>query len=214
MSTMKKTITSMGAAICLLAMGHSAWAQDMHKGHNMGAAADPHAGHKMEKNADVVRTEIAVAITATPLVRQDGSKTTLLKELEGNKPTVVAFFYTSCTTVCPVTSQILLNTQDLLGKDLEGARILSVSIDPEHDTPARLAAYSKKFGAKPQWLMYTGTQQNSAAVQKAFGAYRGDKMNHVPLIFVNSGAGKTWVQLKGFPTAEQVVKELNEQKRS
>jgi protein SCO1 len=190
----------------------AALAQDMHKGHNMGA--DPHAGHKMDKNADVVRTELEVAISATPLVRQDGTKTTLLKELEGNKPTVLAFFYTSCTTVCPVTSQILSNAQDLLGKDLEGARIVSISIDPEHDTPARLAAYSKKFAAKPQWQMYTGTTQNSAAVQKAFGAYRGDKMNHVPLFFVNTGGNKSWVQLKGFPTAEQVVKELVVQKRS
>jgi protein SCO1/2 len=212
----------------MLAMSHSAWAQDMHKGHTMPAAkaadphaghkmsagVDPHAGHKVDKNADVVRSEIAVTIPSNPLVRQDGSKTTLLKELEGDKPTVLAFFYTSCTTVCPVTSQILSNTQDLLGKAIEGARILSISIDPEYDTPARLAAYSKKFGAKPQWLMYTGTQQNSAAVQKAFGAYRGDKMNHVPIIFIKSGANNAWVQLKGFPTAEQVVKELNEQKRS
>jgi protein SCO1/2 len=147
-------------------------------------------------------------------VRQDGSKTTLQKELEGDKPTVLAFFYTSCTTICPVTNQIFSNAQDLLGKDLERARFVSISVDPEHDTPARLAAYSKKFGAKPQWVMYTGTQQNSVAAQKAFGAYRGDKMNHVPLIFINSGAGKPWVQLQGFPTAEQVVKELNEQKRS
>lgn len=200
---MKKTIASFGVVVCMLAVCQSAWAQhDMHK------------GHKMDKNAEVVRAEIEVAMSATPMVRQDGSKTTLQKELEGNKPTVLAFFYTSCTTVCPVTSQILSNTQDLLGKDLEGARILSISIDPEHDTPARLTAYSKKFGAKPQWLMYTGTQQNSAAVQKAFGAYRGDKMNHVPLIYVNTGVSKTWVQLKGFPTAEQVVKELNQQKRS
>jgi protein SCO1 len=202
MKTMKKAIANFGVAVCLLAIGQGAWAHDMHK------------GHMMDKNADVVRTEVEITIPATPLVRQDGTKTTLLKELEGNKPTVLAFFYTSCTTVCPVTNQILSNAQDLLGKDLEGARILSISIDPEHDTASRLAAYSKKFGAKPQWLMYTGTQQNSAAVQKAFGAYRGDKMNHVPLIFVNSGTGKAWVQLKGFPTAEQVVKELKEQKRS
>ena len=207
---MKRWMTSFGFAVGVMT---AAMAADPHAGHNMGAGADPHAGHKVDLKADVMRSEVEFTIPATPLLRQDGSKTTLLKELEGNKPTVLAFFYTSCTTVCPVTSQILSNTQDLLGKDLANARIVSISIDPEYDTPARLAAYSEKFGAKPQWQMYTGTQQNSVAAQRAFGAYRGDKMNHVPLIFINAGGKKSWVQLKGFPSAEQVVKELNLQKR-
>jgi protein SCO1/2 len=148
------------------------------------------------------------------LVRQDGSKTTLSKELDGNKPTVLAFFYTSCTTVCPVTSQILAGTQALLGKELKGARIISISIDPEYDTPERLNAYRKKFDAQPEWQHYTGTLADSIAAQKVFGAYRGDKMNHVPLIFVNGGGKKSWVQLQGFPSAEQVVKEFHEQKSS
>jgi protein SCO1/2 len=48
-------------------------------------------------------------------------------------------------------------------------------------------------------------------VQKAFKAYQGDKMNHLPLIFINGGGKKAWVRLEGFPTAAQVVKELQDQ---
>ena len=62
-----------------------------------------------------------------------------------------------------------------------------------------------------QWQHYTGTLANSVAIQKAFGAYRGDKMNHVPLMFINGGGKKNWVQLEGFPSAEQVVKEYRDQ---
>jgi len=186
-------------ALTVIGNGYS-WAQDAHSGHDMSEA--------------VKRSMVNVKITPTPLVRQDGTKTTLSKELEGNKPTVLAFFYTSCSTVCPVTSQILAGIQNLLGKDLEDARIISISLDPEYDTPKRILAYSKKFDAKPQWQHFTGTLQGSIAAQKAFGAYRGDKMNHSPLIFVNSGGMKSWVQLEGFPSAEQVFKELQSQKSS
>ena len=204
-----------------MALG-TAWAQDAHsghdmsqmKGHDMSTMADPHAGHVADTKAPVTRSMMEFKLTPTPLVRADGTKTTLVKELEGNKPTVLAFFYTSCTTVCPVTTQILAGTQALLGKDMQGARILSISIDPEYDTPERLSAYRKKFDAQPQWQHYTGTLKDSIAAQKVFGAYRGDKMNHEPLIFVNGGGKKSWVQLKGFPSAEQVVKEFNEQKKS
>jgi protein SCO1/2 len=189
---------------------------DPHAGHDMSAMdpnapVDPHAHHHADMEAKVMRSMVDVKIAATPLVRQDGARTTLAKELGGKKPTVLAFIYTSCTTVCPVTSQILSRTQDLLGADLAKARIVSISIDPEYDTPQRLTAYAEKFGALPQWQHYTGSLANSVAVQKAFGAFRGDKMNHVPLFFINGGGKADWVQLEGFPSAEQLVKEFREQ---
>jgi protein SCO1 len=194
--------------------GAAVWAQDAHAGHDM-AAMDPHAHHAHpDKNAAIKRSLVEVAVPATPMVRQDGSRTTLAKDLEGSKPVILAFIYTSCTTVCPVTSQILSKTQDLLGTELKNVRMLSISIDPEYDTPERLLAYSKTFDAKPQWTHYTGTLANSVAIQKAFGAYRGDKMNHVPLMFINGGGKKSWVQIEGFPSAEQVVKEYHDQSKS
>jgi protein SCO1/2 len=183
------------------------WAADEHMHHHPAPA---NAG---TPNADVKRSVVEIKLPAAPLVRQDGVATNLTKELEGGKPVILAFIYTSCTTVCPVTSQIVSRTQNLLGKDLEKMRIVSVSIDPEYDTPARLVAYSKLYSAKPQWQHYTGTLPNSVAVQKAFAAYRGDKMNHVPLIFINGGKSNSWVKLEGFPSAEQVVKEYEEQSR-
>jgi protein SCO1/2 len=206
-----------------LAFTPACFAQDPHAGHDMSkmnmdhdmSGADPHAHHAHpDQNAAVKRSMREVTLAATPMVRQDGSKTTLAKELDGKKPTVLAFIYTSCTTVCPVTSQILSRFQDLLGADLKNVRILSVSIDPEYDTPERLLAYSKQFDAKPQWQHYTGSLANSVAIQKAFGAYRGDKMNHVPLMFINGGGKNSWVQLEGFPKAEQVLQEFREQSKS
>jgi protein SCO1/2 len=192
--------------------GHDMSGHDM-SGHAMpgDAAADPHANHKVDTKASVKRSMVNISVAATPMVDQDGKKTTLAKALEGKKPVILAFMYTSCTTVCPVTSQIMSNTQDLLGADLANTRLVSISIDPEYDTPERMLAYSKKFEAKPQWQHYTGTLADSVAVQKAFGAYRGDKMNHVPLFFINGGGKKSWVMLQGFPSAEDVLKEFQRQ---
>jgi protein SCO1/2 len=198
------TVTALMAGTVAVA-SQAALAADEHMHHH---PAPPTAG---TPNAEVKRSVVEIKMPATPLVRQDGAATNLSKELEGGKPVILAFIYTSCTTVCPVTSQIIGRTQNLLGKDLDKARLVSVSIDPEYDTPARLLAYSKLYAAKPQWQHYTGTLKNSVAVQKAFSAYRGDKMNHVPLIFINGGKNNSWVKLEGFPSAEQVVKEYQEQ---
>jgi protein SCO1/2 len=209
---------AIAAALSLAAAG-PAGAQMDHSGHDMSkmdmSGADPHAHHAHpDQSAPTKRNLMDVVVSATPMVRQDGSTTTLAKELEGDKPVILAFIYTSCTTVCPVTSQIMSKTQDLLGPDLKKVRMLSISIDPEYDTAERLLAYSQKFGALPQWQHYTGTLANSVTIQKAFGAYRGDKMNHVPLMFVNGGGKKKWVQIEGFPSAEQLVKEYRDQTKS
>jgi protein SCO1/2 len=177
-------------------------------------AADDHANHHNhaapQKAASINRSVVNFNLPSLPMVRQDGKSTDLGKEITGGKPLILAFIYTSCTTICPVTSQILSGTQDLLSKDFDKLRIVSVSIDPEFDTPARLTAYSKKFNAKPVWQHYTGTLAQSVLVQKSFSAYQGDKMNHIPLIFIGGGDKKSWVRLEGFPTPDQVAKEYRE----
>jgi protein SCO1/2 len=173
-----------------------------------GAYAHDAHEHAAMMAADVVRSVVSVDVPPTKMVRQDGLSTTATKELANGKPTILAFIYTSCTTVCPLTSQILSTVQDKLGKDLDKTQLVSISIDPEYDTPTRLSAYAKKFGASPQWRYFTGSLANSVTIQKAFKAYQGDKMNHLPLIFVNGGNSKNWVRLEGFPEADSVVKEL------
>ena len=179
-----------------------------------GAAQAHDHDHAAMLAAELKRSMVEVEVPTIKMVRQDGVATTALKELSGGRPTVLAFIYTSCTTVCPLTSHILSELQTRLGADLNKVRLVSVSIDPEYDTPARLKAYSQRFEASPQWQYYTGSLANSVAVQKAFKAYQGDKMNHLPLIFVSGGKTKSWVRLEGFPTADQVLTELNAQSGS
>ncbi len=169
---------------------------------------DHHQHHKVAApGVDIKRSVANYALPKATLVRQDGSKADFSSEIEAGKPVILAFIYTSCTAVCPVTSQILAQTQDMLGKEADKVRIMSVSIDPEYDTPSRLNDYSQKFGAKAGWQHYTGSLQDSVSIQKAFQAYRGDKMNHTPSIFLKQAGNATWVRLDGFPTAKQVIGE-------
>jgi protein SCO1/2 len=84
---------------------------------------------------------------------------------------------------------------------------VSISIDPENDTPAKLTEYGKKFDAGSHWDFYTGTMENSLAIQKAFDAYRGDKMNHTSVIFMRAAPNKPWLRLEGFASPDAVIRE-------
>jgi protein SCO1 len=98
--------------------------------------------------------------------------------------------------------------QKRLGKDRQRVHLVSISIDPEQDTPARLRDYAKQFHAGSAWDYYTGDVATSVKAQLAFGVYRGDKMGHVPVTLLRTAPGNQWVRLDGFATAEQVYSEL------
>ena len=170
-------------------------------------AADEHAHHHHTAPA-YSRTTGNYRLPDVTLVRADGHSVQLGSEIDDGRPVVVSFIYTSCTTVCPVTSLTLAQLQDKLGAARDLVHLVSISIDPEFDTPARLREYAARFGAGPEWQHYTGTLAASQATQRAFDVYRGNKMDHAPVMLVRGVPGAPWVRIDGFSTADQLMAEL------
>src|SRR5215469_18095401 len=73
-------------------------------------------------------------------------------------PVILQFIFTTCSTVCPIMSATLAAAQDKLGPELDGIRMVSITIDPENDTPAKLAEYAERFKARGQWFFLTGRE--------------------------------------------------------
>lgn len=171
--------------------------------------ADPHAHHHMMMHAatEVHRSTGRYMVPDLKLVRQDGRSVNLDVELNDGRPVFLNFIYTTCTTVCPLTSQVFGALQSKLGPRAETVHLVSVSIDPEQDTPARLREYAQRFHAGSSWQYYTGTVAASVATQRAFDVYRGDKMNHIAVTLLRSNPGAPWVRLEGFATADQLYDE-------
>jgi protein SCO1/2 len=96
------------------------------------------------------------AVPAFSLVDHLGKSFT--EEALRGHPTIVNFVFTRCDTVCPVTSMKMQRLEDKT-RDRRGIaiKLLSISVDPEHDTPQKLAAYAEKFKANPErWRFVTG----------------------------------------------------------
>jgi protein SCO1/2 len=176
-----------------------------------GDEPDPHAHCREAAAAAAASTARSTAGYAVPdveLVRDDGKTVRLAQELDDGRPVVLSFIFTSCTTICPMLSSTLAQLQRKLGPARDRVHLVSISIDPEFDTPERLHAYAKRFGAGPEWQHYGGTLAASVAVQRAFRTFRGDKMNHAPVTLVRTAPGREWVRIDGFATADQLLAEL------
>lgn len=84
------------------------------------------------------------------------------------KWTAVFFGFTHCPDVCPTTLQTLIDARQRLGERSEDLQIVFISVDPERDAPAQMAAYLDNF---PGVIGLTGSPAQVAAAAKAYKAY-------------------------------------------
>jgi protein SCO1/2 len=125
-----------------------------------------------------------------------------LSDLRG-KVVVLTFIYTTCTDTCPLLTAKLASLQSGLGPDF-GRRVffVSVTVDPERDTPARLKSYGAAHGAKFEgWAFVTGAESEIREVARRYGVYykktpRGD-VDHTFLTSVIDPRGVLRVQYMG-----------------
>lgn len=166
-----------------------------------------HHHHAMPDEQDgYVRSMATYTVPDVKLLDPNRAQVSLRRQLD-DKPVIMNFIFTSCGAICPVMSTTFSEVQKALGPERNAVRMVSISIDPEHDTPEALKIYAKRYGAGPQWQMLTGSLANSIAVQRAFNVYRGDKMGHTPATFLRAKAGQPWVRLDGFASADDILRE-------
>jgi protein SCO1/2 len=197
----KARVRSVFAAAVMASFALSAAAAD--------PAADPHTGHHGSPAATVVRSTANYSVPPIKLVRDDGKSVSLADELNDGRPVVLNFIYTTCSGICPLASHIFSQLQRKLGADRDGVHLVSISIDPEEDTPARLRDYASRYLAGPSWQHYTGTMAASVAAQRVFDVYRGDKMGHTPVTLIRTAPGAPWVRFDGFATPDMLLQELH-----
>jgi protein SCO1/2 len=159
---------------------------------------------------DVLRVSTAVyRVPDVKLVRQDGAVVSLDEEMNDGRPVVLNFIFTSCEAVCPLMTRIFAEFQRELGAESSHVHLMSISIDPEQDTPARLRDYAKRLQAGPGWTFYTGTVAASVSAQKAFNVFRGEKMDHTAVTLLRTAPGASWQRLDGFATPDDLLKQYH-----
>jgi protein SCO1 len=141
-----------------------------------------------------------VLIPAMPdesLIDQDG-KSVSLKELIGNRPAILNFIFTRCTTICsPLSATMSAVQKEVNQSKTEKPLLVSVSLDPEYDTPERLKAFGEKFHRQEGWSLLTGSKQSIDAVLQALGGAVARKEAHSPQWLVGDASTGRWKKVVG-----------------
>jgi protein SCO1/2 len=128
----------------------------------------PGLSHKAEEGERLSKIGPAAAFALTA---QDGRRLALA-ELRG-KVVLITFIYASCADACPLLTAKMAGLQDELGRDFgPNVYFLSITVDPERDTPEVLTRYAQAHGANLSgWAFLTGTPDEIRAVARHYGVY-------------------------------------------
>ena len=154
------------------------------------------------------RTIETYSMPDVTLVNQDGKRVKFKNLIDNSKtPVVVDFIYGTCTTICPVLSAGYVNLQRKLGQNIANVHLISISIDPENDTPKVMKEYLKRYRAQPGWDFFTGSRADIDKVMHAFDAYISNKMYHYPLTLIRDPKNGKWVRVFGLTSTSEFMNE-------
>jgi cytochrome oxidase Cu insertion factor (SCO1/SenC/PrrC family) len=176
-----------GALASLYASSPPAAAHEGHD-HASEAALTPAPNPDHERARDY--------FTDLPVVTQDGQKLRFYTDVLKDKVVLVNLFYTSCEDACPMITSKMAAVQDLLGDDL--GRIIhfvSITVDPETDTPAVIKEYAEHFQSRDGWLFLTGEKEDLSTIVRRLGQPGDNVEAHPPFLLVGDTRRAYWRKL-------------------
>lgn len=144
-----------------------------------------------------------------PVVTQDGKTVKFYSDTIEGKLVVISFIYTTCRDICPLVTARMAELQDRLG-DAFGRDVffVSISIDPETDTPERMKSHAEAFNVKPGWLFLTGTRENIDIIRHKLGERSRKLTEHRSEILLRNDRTGEWAKDSVFGDISTVMSNI------
>lgn len=178
-------------------------------GPTIGASRPVASGERLERGK---RSDLFSDIL---LYDQHGNPVRFYSDLVRDRVVMLNLMYTTCPKICPANSAQLARIYDYLapwvGRDIT---MVSLSIDPEVDTPERLKRYWEVFGSKPGWLFLTGDYHEIERLRHQLGVYDldpvidADKTSHSGVVTFGNDRTNRWSALPVMTKAQQVAETI------
>lgn len=150
--------------------------------------------------------EEPLVIPDLPVTSDQGRQAPLRTLLPADAPVIMGFTYTSCDSICDVTNAILLDVdQRLAASNDSRTRIVTISIDPANDSPARLAAARAELEASDHWLMLTAGMRGTRPLLEALRVPTGRIENHEMMFLVGRPCAGRMTRILSFADPEMLL---------
>jgi protein SCO1/2 len=141
------------------------------------------------------------------LIDQDGKPVKLYSGLVQGKTVAINFIFTSCTMICSPLGATFGRLQKELG-ETKDVRFITISLDPEQDTPDKLKSFASQFQRQPGWTLLTGHKPSIQKVLRALGGDVIEKELHTPIIILGNDKTGQWVRYRSLVPVADLKKRI------
>jgi len=142
----------------------------------------------------------------TVLINQHGEKMKFYEDLLKDKIVVINAFYAECVGACSPMHNSIEQVQkhfgDRVGEDIY---LISITVDPAHDTLEVLDQYAEKFMATKGWYFLSGDIENVNFVQKKLGQYAENRESHSTILLVGNVKTGLWKKVNGLSPSNDII---------
>jgi protein SCO1/2 len=151
-------------------------------------------------------TAVSLSVPNIEVVNQDGQHMRFNSQVVEGRIAIVTGFFTTCSSMCPITQEKLSQVAKLLGPKLgKEVVIVSVSVDAENDTPARMKDWADKFHTGPGWTLLSGNRAEVDTLLKSLGLFVELRQRHQSALMIGSTA-TGWVRVSSWTSSEKLAK--------
>lgn len=135
--------------------------------------------------------------TDTELLNQDGETVRFYSDVLAGRVVLLNVIFTSCEDACPLITRKLTEVRKALGEQAGRVHFISLSSDPQNDSPQALKAYARKHGADdPNWIFLTGDKDKVDLVLGRLGQLSRSPEEHSTLLIAGDVANKRWSKIR------------------
>lgn len=148
--------------------------------------------------------------TNLELINQDGETVRFFDDVLKDKIVVVNFIFTNCEGACPLMTHKLSlvrdRFEDKIGNPLH---FVSLSIDPERDTPAAMKAFAQEHQADHEgWVWLTGNPEHLDMIVKRLGQYAPDVESHSTMMLAGNVNAAHWIKIQPYEMPPQIIQKV------
>jgi protein SCO1/2 len=175
-----------------------------------------------ENDASRPGDSATTATTATPtqraarlffsdrkLVTQHSETVAFYSDVLRDKVVLVNFIFTRCADACPTQTARLAEVQSLLADLIgHGVLLVSISVDPERDTPRVLSEYAARFGEGDGWMFLTGAKADVDDLLRRLGQLTPVREAHTTLFLLGNAKPGHWIKVHPDAAPDEIARQM------
>ena len=148
--------------------------------------------------------------TDLEVVDQNGKRLRFYSDVLKDRIVLINFIFTNCQDACPLMTHKLKQVRSLMAESIKDqVWFVSISVDPERDTPEAMKAFATKQGVdESHWLFLTGPKQNLDFIVKRLGQYTPEVEAHSTLMLAGNDRTRHWTRVMPMVPPDGVAEQL------